>query len=127
MITSEYDDLLIAAGPRRSGKTTELIKEVCKINQEKGRNVAVIICWTHAEAHNIASQADKLGFTDMPYPITIEEIRRGDGRGRGCFYKYAYVNDLDRIAQALINPMCLQLRGFSFTLPNKEAANGTDM
>lgn len=114
------DDFLIAAGPRCSGKTTELIKKVCEINRTEGRNVAVIICWTHAEAHHIASQADELGFRDMPYPITVEEIRYGSGHVRGCFYKYAFVNDLDRIAQALISPLCLQLRGFSYTLPNKE-------
>lgn len=118
------DDFLIAAGPRCSGKTTALIKEVCKINREKGRNTAVIVCWSRAEAHHIASQADEMGFPDMPYPITVEEIRCGSGRVRGSFYKYAFVNDLDRIAQALISPLCLQLRGFSYTLPNKEAENG---
>lgn len=112
------DDFLIAAGPRRSGKTTELIKEVCKINHEAGRNVAVIICCNHAEAHHIASQADELGFPDMPYPITVKEIRQASGHG--SFYKYAFVNDLDRIAQDLISPLCLQLRGFCYTFPNKE-------
>lgn len=117
------DDFLIAAGPRHSGKTTELIKKVCKINRTEGRNVAVIVCWSRAEAHHIASQAADLGFHDMPYPISVEEIRCGSGHGRGSFYKYAFVNDLDRIAQALISPLCLQLRGFSYTLPNKEVEN----
>ena len=84
------DDFLIAAGPRHSGKTTELIKKVCKINRTEGRNVAVIVCWSRAEAHHIASQAADLGFHDMPYPISVEEIRCGSGHGRGSFYKYAF-------------------------------------
>lgn len=119
------DDFLIATGPRRSGKTTELIKEVCKINREAGRNVAVIICLSHADAHLIAAQADELGFPDMPYPITIAELRKTID-GKKSFYKYGFVNDLDRIAQELINPLRLQLRGFSFTLPNKESDNGLE-
>lgn len=115
---SEYDDFIIAAGPRHSGKTTELIKEVCRINRESGRNVAVIICWSHADAHCIARQADELGFPEMPYPITVAELRyNGCSRARGSFYKYGFVNDLDRIAQSLISPLCLQLRGFTYTIP----------
>ena len=117
--TGEYNDFLIAAGPRRSGKTTEIIKEVCKINREAGRNVAVIICLGSADAHSIFAQANALGFSDMPYPITITEILCDYGRGWGHHYKYGFVNDLDRIAQDLISPLCLHLRGFCFTLPEQ--------
>lgn len=120
-------DFLIATGPRRSGKTTELIKAVCKINREEGRNVAVIICWSHADARNIASKADDLGFHDMPFPITVKEILQASGYdGRGSFYKYAFFDDLDRIAQALISRLRLQLRGFNYTWPSKESDNGLE-
>lgn len=110
------DDFIIATGPRRSGKTTELIKHVCKINSENGRNVAVIICSTHAEAYFISKQAAEMGYEDMPFPITIGYARTGNMKG--SFYKLGFVNDIDRVLQSLIMP--LELRGFTYTLPNKE-------
>ena len=111
------DDFIIATGPRRSGKTTELIKHVCKINRENGRNVAVIICSNHAEACFISKQAAEMGYEDMPFPILINAIT--SGHMKGSIYKLGFVNDIDRVLQNLIMP--LELRGFTYTLPNKEA------
>lgn len=113
------DDFIIATGSRRSGKTTELIKHVCKINSENGQNVAVIICSNHRDACLISKQADEMGYVDMPFPITINEIITGNMKG--SFYKLGFVNDIDRVLQSLMMP--LELRGFTYTLPNKEADN----
>lgn len=114
------DDFLIVAGPRRSGKTTELINHVRRINNENGGNVAVIICSNHAEAHFISEQADKMGYKDMPFPIPINALigYARSGHMKGSFYKVGFVDEIDRVLQSLIAP--LELRGFTYTLPNKE-------
>lgn len=116
----EKGDFIIATGPKRCGKTTELIKHVCKINGENGRNVAVIICSTQAEACIISRQASEMGYLDMPFPIPINALicYARSGHLKSSFYKLGFVNDIDRVLQSIIMP--LELRGFTYTLPTKE-------
>lgn len=113
-------DFFIATGPRQCGKTTELIKHVCRINSENGRNVAVIICSSQAEACIISRQASEMGYMDMPFPIPINALiaYARSGHLKSSFYKLGFVNDIDRVLQSLIMP--LELRGFTYTLPTKE-------
>lgn len=64
-------------GGRRSGKTVQMIKEVQRLNQEHGINDTVILVKSREDARRISDLADKLGYKDMPFPLTFDDIRRG--------------------------------------------------
>lgn len=59
---------VIARG-RAAGKTTDLIKE----SYETG---AYILVHHHSQADAIKRQAEMMGMESMPYPITLDDLRR---------------------------------------------------
>lgn len=77
--------LTVIKGPRRSGRTTELI----------GMSAArrfYIVTLTHQRARFIAEQASLRGL-DIPFPMTYEEWASGHFNARGC--KGFLFDDLD--------------------------------
>ncbi len=66
--------MLIYAGGRRSGRTTELIKLAMKEN-------AYILVSDRNRALDIRRLADKLGYPGLLFPITAAEFWRSRNRG----------------------------------------------
>ena len=79
----------ILTGPRRTGKTTTLIK-LC--HTEGG----VIVCANKAEALRIYDDADKIS-CHVPMPITYGVFIRGEYHGRG--FKNLFIDNLDDLVQ----------------------------
>lgn len=65
----------IICKPRRSGKTTEIIKIADKNNSS-------IVCLNLAECRRVARQAEDMGLS-IPFPITIDEFISGSFFSRG--------------------------------------------
>ena len=99
-------------GGRHSGKTTELIKACQKTNEEAGYNCAVIVTGTKRDAQNIYKMAQDMGYKDMPFPVSLEELKSRNSTGTA--YKNVYVDELDYIASHLLNP--LNLEGFTLNI-----------
>lgn len=74
---------------RRTGKTTQLIKE----SHDKWR---YIICANHQRAGEISKLAQQMGL-DIPFPITVGELPI-----RSQFIKQVLVDDVEDVLQSMI-------------------------
>lgn len=78
---------------RQQGKTAELIKRSAKTG-------AYIVVPSRNHALNVVRQAQEMGYENMPFPITIEEVIRYGFRG--TYIKKVLVDDVDLIIQQLL-------------------------
>jgi len=78
---------------RQQGKTAELIKW-------SAENQTYIVVANRNAAQNVARQAQEMGYENMPFPITIEEVVRYGFRG--TYIKKVLVDDVDLIIQQLL-------------------------
>ena len=78
---------------RGQGKTTELIKR----SAETGTYIVVP---NRSHALNIVGQAQEMGYDNIPFPITIEEVLRHGFRG--TYIKKVLVDDVDLIIRYLL-------------------------
>ena len=84
-------------GGRHTGKTTELIK--------KSAETQTYILVTNRKRQDMLwKQAREMGITDMPYPITLDDIKR-TGNCRGSFIRKILADDLDDIVKELFSPL----------------------
>ena len=96
--------MIILSGGRRTGKTTELIRQCKKLNDEQGINDTIIITRDNKTAEMIYALARELGCGDIPYPIPIDTLMRN----RPTHYRKVLINDLDAVMQTLIAPLEVQ-------------------
>lgn len=81
----------ILFGERRSGRTTELIKQAVKEN-------AYILVYDHARAHFIRKLATELGYPSLLFPITFQELMHSRNTG---FVTKLLIDDADEILESL--------------------------
>ena len=81
---------------RGQGKTAELIKR----SAETGTYIVVS---NRNHALNIVRQAQEMGYDNIPFPITIEEVVRYGFRG--TYIQRVLVDDADLIIQQLLDPV----------------------
>ena len=97
---------------RGGGKTTQLIELCHRLNHESNHNFTVILAKSMDDAGRIYAYARQLGYSDIPYPITLNELEHG--RLAGSMYTDVLIDDLDYFAQHVIGPRCI-LVGYSIT------------
>ena len=78
---------------RGQGKTAELIKH----SAETGTYIVVP---SRNHALNIVKQAQEMGYDNIPFPITIDEVLRHGFRG--TYIKKVLVDDVDLIIKYLL-------------------------
>ena len=78
---------------RRAGKTLELIKRASENN-------TYIVVSNMDEARNLFNMAVELG-QKIPYPVTVDELKRGEilGQGRRFYPNKVMVDNADAIIQ----------------------------
>lgn len=78
---------------RRAGKTLELIKRASENN-------TYIVVSNMDEARNLFNMAVELGYK-IPYPVTVDELKRGEilGQGRRFYPNKVMVDNADAIIQ----------------------------
>lgn len=81
---------------RGQGKTTELIKR----SAETGNYIVVP---NRNRALNIVRRAQEMGYNNIPFPITIEEVLQHGFRG--TYIKKVLVDDVDLIIRQLLGPV----------------------
>ena len=81
----------ILFGERRSGRTTELIKQAVKEN-------AYILVYDRARAHFVRKLATELGYPELLFPITFQELMNSRNTG---FVKKLLIDDADDILESL--------------------------
>lgn len=97
---------------RGGGKTTQLIELCHRINHESNHNFTVILAKDMEDAKRIYAYARQLGYSDIPYPITPNELEHG--RLAGSMYTDVLIDDLDYFAQRMLGPR-YRLAGYSIT------------
>lgn len=97
-------------GKRQTGRTTELIKLCQKMNKDHGINDTVIVAADDRRVMCIYEMARKLGYGDIPYPLTISYVSASRHMA-GCHYKYVLIDDVEAVLQTILDTR-LQLRGY---------------
>lgn len=98
------------SGGRQTGRTTELIKLCQKMNREHGTNDTVIVVADDRRVMFVYEMAKKLGYGDMPYPLTISYVSAARHMA-GSYYKWALIDDVEYVLQTILGNG-LQLRGY---------------
>ena len=80
--------------PRRTGKTTSLIKK----SAETGTYILVS---DRNTALNLADQAREMGL-NIPFPVTVQEYFSSGGF-RGSFINHIFIDDADRVLQSMLS------------------------
>ena len=101
----------IIMGSRGSGKTVRTIKLCQQLNKEAGHNVTVIVVRDHPTACSVKKLAEDLGYPDMPFPCTFDEIFHKPA----TWYKKILIDDLDALIQQMAFPW--EVAGYSITYP----------
>jgi len=99
----------VIMGSRGSGKTVRAIKLCQQMNEEAGRNNTIIVVRDHNAAHNVKQMADDLGYPDMPFPCTIDEVFRKPT----TWYKKIIIDDMDALMQQMLSPW--ELSGYTIS------------
>lgn len=85
------------AGPRGSGKTTELIK-LCAEKNAKGSPAAILVV-DKKRAEYVADLARVMEIS-IPHPVTLDEMK--DGAFRGSFIERILVDDADNLMRRIL-------------------------
>ena len=84
----------VITGGRVSGKTYQAIKYASE-------NWLYILVRNRQEATEIFQMANKFGF-GIPYPVTVEELKRGDGKGTSLERNGIIVDNALSVLQELL-------------------------
>lgn len=103
------------AGPRGSGKTTELIR-LCAEENAKG-TVTYIVVAGRGRATYVADMARDMG-AEIPFPLTFDEITRP---AVGSFMKQVLVDNADDFVRTIArNGIGVHVAGMTFTLDGSD-------
>lgn len=99
-------------GPRQSGKTSKLIN-LCKMhNDTYGSNHTVIMAKNRLDAFRIADMAHEIGYSNMPFPVTYDEIKDTPP----THYKEILIDDMDVFVQNILRTW--KLAGYTISSEN---------
>ena len=85
---------------RGKGKSTELIKRSVETN-------SYIIVDTMQRAYSLKRQAEKLGYPEMLFPVTIDEYLIY--KFRGSYVRHVLLDDADNILQHIFRDVTIDV------------------